>query len=142
VVIVHPTAATTAISLNGIGGIVGIALALIGAVAVAVSYYRASYSRATIDTLKDSNAALTERVELLEDDMERCSSALVAMTSERDNLRSYVAGTEAINALAVTITEQHLALMRKLEAATRDGRAQPRRPARHTDDNDDDDDDD
>ena len=84
----------------------GAVLLIVGIVVVVVTYFRASYAKATIETLKESNAALTERVDILESENERCSAELRGLKTENTNLRNYVSGTEAIGGLQSMITEQ------------------------------------
>lgn len=116
--------AASSATVFSVGSIVSTGILLLGVLALAVAYYRASYAKATIATLKDSNAALTERVEILEDQAERCNKELDRVTAENTNLKSYVAGTEAIALLRQTIENQHHELMQRLDEA----RQHPRRP--------------
>lgn len=89
--------------LGPLVGVVGGLLVLLAGAASVVAYFRASYARATIETLRDSNLALTGRVGELEASEDRLRIRCDALEREAVNLRSYVSGTEAVNALAAKI---------------------------------------
>lgn len=72
-------------------------LTLVSVVASAVAVARASLAKSTIETLQQSNAALTERVDLLVKDNERQGVRLAAVERENDMLRGLAAGTEAVD---------------------------------------------
>lgn len=97
--------AVTGVSGTGVSGwsaLLGLLAALFGLlviVAAAVAYFRASFARATIETLRDSNVALTARVSELEADNLRIKAENEAQKQELGALRTYVSGTEAVHAL-------------------------------------------
>jgi len=77
------------------------------AVAALVAYFKASYARATIETLRDSNTALTARVTELEASEARLITRCDAQDQELRNLRTYVSGTEAVHALESKVDAYH-----------------------------------
>lgn len=88
-------------------GIIGGAIALVGVTAIALFYFRSSYSKATIDSLKENNQALTERVGLVEAEAERCTTRCTALEQENSTLRALVTGRSAIEALELTLRDVH-----------------------------------
>lgn len=78
-------------------------LTLVSVVASAVAVARATLAKTTIETLQQSNAALTERVGLLEADNTRQATRLAALQAENTALQTYVSGTDAIKDLAATL---------------------------------------
>lgn len=104
------TAAAAAAGLSGIGAVLAVLGALAGMLVIAasvVAYFKASYARATIETLRDSNTALTSRVAELEADNTRLKTEAAAQKQELANLRTYVSGTEAVHALEVKVDAYH-----------------------------------
>lgn len=100
-------------TLTAVLGIIGALLTLVSVVASAVAVIRANLAKATIDTLKENNASLQERVLLLEKESERNAATLVArdarlreLGAENKALQSYVSGTEAIEKLAEILSKQ------------------------------------
>lgn len=98
-----------------IGAVLGV-FALVVIVGVAVAYFRATYVKATIETLKASNDAYSDRIDQLEADAVQCKTRLDASEHENASLRTYVSGTEAIKDLAATMREQHGDLMGRVAA--------------------------
>ena len=90
---------------NTLGIVLGL-LTLIALVASSVAVARASLSKSTIEVLKGSNEALTERVALLEQDNTRQATQLAALKAENSALQTYVSGTDAIKNLAVGLAKQ------------------------------------
>jgi hypothetical protein len=93
-------------------------IALIAAAASAAAYFKAQLSRSTIEVLQQSNAALTERVSLLEDEGERNKIKIRALEDENHRLLDYVSGTEAIKELSSTVQANHFAVMGRLDVLT------------------------
>jgi hypothetical protein len=89
-------------------------LAIIALLGGAVAYFRQSYAKATIETLRENNAALTDRVSVLEGEGTRCATRLTAVESENTQLRTFVSGADAIKTLAESIAGQHSELMVRL----------------------------
>jgi hypothetical protein len=106
-------AAAAAAAASGLGPVAVVLTILAGlaallvVLAAAVAYYRASYARATIETLRDSNAALTDRVIVLEASETRLTAENTAQKQELVNLRTYVSGTEAVHALGTKVDAYH-----------------------------------
>lgn len=94
---------TIGVVLTGLGVLAG----LLVIAAAAVAYFRASYARATIETLRDSNNALTGRVTELEASEARLIVRCDAQEQELRNLRTYVSGTEAVHALELKVDAYH-----------------------------------
>lgn len=92
---------TTVVGL--IGGVFGIVLA----VATVVAYFRVAVSKATIDTLKESNAALTERVTILERDQIAINTRNTTLLAENGILRDALSGKADTAALASAIEAHH-----------------------------------
>lgn len=82
-------------------------LTVLSLLAAALAYTRSQYAKATIEVLKESNGALTERVRLLEEDSEHCQTKLALLENENNNLRTYVSGAEAVQVLAAQLKQQH-----------------------------------
>lgn len=80
---------------------VGIVLGIVLAVATVVAYFRASLAKATIDTLKESNAALTEQVAILKAEARTTETRLSAVERENESLRAAprVAFDQLLNAI-------------------------------------------
>lgn len=94
---------TLSLALTVLGGLLGLVIA----VASLVAYFKASYARATIETLRDSNNALTGRVAELEASEARLMIRCDALEREAVNLRGYVSGTEAVRALEAKVDAYH-----------------------------------
>ena len=88
-----------------------LALVSIGASVVAV--LRANLATTTIDQLRLSNAALIERVGLLELENGRQAARLTALQEENAALLTYVNGTDAIRVLAASIAESDQVRLRE-----------------------------
>lgn len=81
-------------------------LTLVSVVASAVAVARATLAKTTIETLTQSNAALTERVGILEGENSRQTTRLAALLAENAALQTYVSGSEAIKELAASMARQ------------------------------------
>lgn len=90
-------------ALGILGGVFGVVLV----VATVVAYFRASLARATIDTLKESNAALTERVAMLEQEQGRTKLEMESLKRENDVLREAVSGKADVAEILALITHHH-----------------------------------
>lgn len=109
-------------------GWVGLAVAvvgLLGLLASAAAYLRASYAKATVATLSESNAALSEQVEILKGqreeeareraaEKERAAAEVYALTTrveaqERENavLREAVQGKADVERVIMVIQDHH-----------------------------------
>lgn len=82
-----------------IGIILGV-FAVLSAVASVAAFFKANLSQKIIETLKESNAALTERVTLLEGENTRDKAQIRSLLAENAALQTYVSGTEAVKELA------------------------------------------
>lgn len=111
-----------------VSGWVGLAVAILGALgllASAAAYLRASYAKATVATLAESNAALSEQVRILkeerdEDRVEReqerkedaakaaqMAVKIEALERENDTLREVVQGKADVERLVMLIQDHH-----------------------------------
>lgn len=77
------------------------------AAAAAVAYFRASYAKATIETLKENNDALTNRVTILESDLKAANVKVAAVEQENILLRTLVPAEETLGVILVTLQELH-----------------------------------
>lgn len=107
-------AGSTLSSLSPVIGFFGAILALVGIVGAAFAYFKAAYARGTIETLKDSNAALIEKVDILEGASVECTTRLQAVEAENATLRTVVSGSDAIHTLARQIADQHAEVMARV----------------------------
>lgn len=80
-------------------------LTLISVVASAVAVARASLAKSTIETLQSSNAALTERVDILEEERDRQEKKIAEMDAENTVLRRMKSGAEGIERLTQAIAK-------------------------------------
>lgn len=105
--------------------VIGIVLVVLAAVGSAAAYLRASYAKATVTTLGESNAALKEQVEILkadreEDDRERTlvaakvkahtddlSARLGSLERENLVLKDVVQGKADLDRLVMLIQDHH-----------------------------------
>lgn len=101
---------------------IGVLAGLLVIAAVVVAFFRANYAKATIDTLRDSNTALTSRVTELEAENSRQAVKLKHLEDEAEALRGYVSGTEAVRALEqkvdtyqIGLAEHRRALVERLD---------------------------
>lgn len=107
-----------ALTIPGVFGVLGAFFGIIALVAAAVAVFRANYMKATIDTLKESNAALSDRNDQLDRDIAECQKQLATLKAENHALQNYVSGTEAIHELGHQLKEQHTeAMVRWAEVA-------------------------
>jgi hypothetical protein len=104
--------------LSGWLALVVTILGALGLLASAAAYLRASYAKATVATLAESNAALTEQVAILkakaeadEQDRERerlsMTGRLNLMESENNTLREVVQGKADVERLVMLIQDHH-----------------------------------
>lgn len=77
------------------------------AAAAAVAYFRASYAKATIETLEKNNSALTDRVTILERDLAAANVKVAAVEQENVLLRTLVPAEETLGVILVTLQELH-----------------------------------
>jgi len=112
-------------SIQPVLGVIGIILVILAAVGSAAAYLRASYAKATVTTLGESNAALKEQVEVLklerdEDDRQRellaekhradqvtWDTRLAAVERENTTLREVVQGKADVERLVMLIQDHH-----------------------------------
>jgi hypothetical protein len=80
-----------------------IAFGFVVIAAAVVAYYRSSLAKATIDTLKESNGALTERVGLLEVDSERKTEQIRTLKAENETLRNVVTGIDFLKRISTDL---------------------------------------
>jgi hypothetical protein len=80
-------------------------LALVAVVGSAVAVARVNLSKATIETLKASNDALSERVGILVEQGVTAEKRLAAVESENAVLRTLNNGAEAVNILGSTLSK-------------------------------------
>ncbi len=66
----------------------GVVLGVVLAVATVVAYFRTALAKATIDTLKESNAALTEQVAILKSEATSLEARLTVVERENETLRA------------------------------------------------------
>jgi hypothetical protein len=111
-----------------LSGWVGVAVAVLGALgllASAAAYLRASYAKATVATLAESNAALSEQVRILKDERdaerqereaerarlareaEQVAVRVEALERENGTLREVVQGKADIERVIMVITDHH-----------------------------------
>lgn len=84
--------------------IIGVLLGVIAAVAFAMMYFRGSYAKATIETLKQNNDALIERVDLLDDRANECAARADVLERENEMLKRMVTGADAIKTLQEAVS--------------------------------------
>jgi hypothetical protein len=117
------------LSFLNVFGVIGAILGILGLVGAGIAVLRSSYMKATVDTLKESNAALTERNTQLDRATAECSARMDALERENANLRTYVSGTDAIKSLGEQMAQQHVQQMQKfgeiLDTVQRSRRATP-----------------
>lgn len=89
--------------LAAIGGV----LAIVVLVAVIVAYFRVNLSQATIDTLKESNAALTTRNGELDAELLDLKPRVAALERENEVLRSALGGKADVERIAALIEHHH-----------------------------------
>ena len=97
---------------------VGVLVGLLVIAATVVAFFRANYAKATIDTLRDSNTALTGRVAELEAENSRQAGKIRHLEEEAVSLRSYVSGTEAVARLEQQMADHHLEVVTRLDRLT------------------------
>lgn len=95
--------------MSGVIGVILGVFAILSMVASVAAFFKANLSQKIIDTLKESNAALTERVRILEDQGNRDTARITALVAENVALQNYVSGTEAIQELAGALAKVDVA---------------------------------
>lgn len=95
--------------------VLGVLAGLLVAAASVVAFFRANLAKSTIDTLRDSNLALTARVVELEAEDARKTTKLAHLEQEAADLRSYVSGTEAVARLEVQLAEHRTDVVARLD---------------------------
>jgi cell division protein FtsB len=95
--------------------ILGVVAGLLVAAASVVAFFRANLAKSTIDTLRDSNAALTGRVAELEAENGRQATKLEHLEQEAADLRTYVSGTEAIARLEQQFADHRADMVGRLD---------------------------
>lgn len=80
-------------------------LTMISVVASAVAVARASLAKSTIETLQQSNAALTERVDILVSDKAETTARLSALEGENKLLRSLKSGSDAVETVGNAVAQ-------------------------------------
>lgn len=93
---------------------------LIGLLAGLVAFARASYAKSTIDTLKESNAALTERVDMLESERTHYKGVADTKTAEVAVLERALSGRDDITRLESELQSHREVLLARLQSM--DGR--------------------
>ena len=131
-----PLAATPAPPtwLSGWVGVVVAVIGLLGIVAGTAAYLRAGYAKATVQTLSENNAALTDQVRILKEEreeekrvhtQERTESAaeIYALTArveaqerENDILREAIQGKADVERLVMLIQDHHHEVMADRDA--------------------------
>ena len=86
-----------------------VALLLVTVAATVVAYFRASLAKATIDTLKESNAALSEQVTILKAEQLATNARMESVERENELLRS--APQVAFHKLSNAIDHHHETMM-------------------------------
>lgn len=81
--------------------------AVVSLVTSLVAFARAGLAKSTIETLQQSNAALSERVDLLEAENARDKADLLRLEAENEVLKGIVGASDAIERLGVTIAVQY-----------------------------------
>lgn len=87
-----------------------VALLLVTVAATVVAYFRASLAKATIDTLKESNAALAEQVTILKAEQIATTARMESVERENELLRS--APQVAFHKLSNAIDHHHAEVTR------------------------------
>lgn len=101
-------------SANAVLTAVAFVVVMIATGAAVVALFRANYAKATIDTLKESNVALTARVDELEGENQRKTIDITRLSSENDTLRGLVTGRAELIELAHIVSRNHDEMMRAL----------------------------
>lgn len=98
-------------NLGSILGVIGSLFAVVLVVATVVAYFRASLAKATIDTLRDSNNALQERVTILESETEKMKVKTESLQRENGILREAVSGKADILQIVQLLENHHNTVM-------------------------------
>lgn len=80
-------------------------LTIATAAAAGVAYFRASYAKATIETLKENNSALSNRVDILEGENETLKVKVAAVEQENTLLRTLVPAEETLGTILECLRE-------------------------------------
>lgn len=112
--------------MDGVGqwlGIIGGLVGLIVFLGTVVVYLRGSRDKGTITTLTNSNAALMERVGLLEANEARLSARVSLLEAENAALLAQRPSAEAIAALMLKLEAHDVATLRRLERLDTESKA-------------------
>jgi len=105
------------LDLPGVVDFIGILLALVGAAAFIVAYFRSTYTKTTIRQLQDLSEALDKRVGALEDEREVLIAKVDKLEQENEVLRGLVNGETQFDALLRIIDRNHHEVMVTLGAS-------------------------
>lgn len=100
-------------------------LTIATAAAAGVAYFRASYAKATIETLKENNSALSDRVDILETENKGLQIKVEAVKQENMLLRTLVPAEETLGTILLTLqelSEQHRDILELLRHRPHDSR--------------------
>lgn len=127
----YADATTTPAWLTGWLGVVVALLGVLGLVASAAAYLRASYAKATVATLMESNGALEQRVTLLKDEaaareQEHAKDRVRIDSMERENgiLREIVQGKGDIDRISLQVENHHTEIVEDRKRSAREFREQ------------------
>lgn len=108
-------------------GVIGAVVALVVFLGAVVVYFRGSSDKGTIQTLKDSNDALIQRVGILESDNRDLKTRVVALERENAALRAQRPSAAAIAELQTLVEETGASLAARLERHDSDVKKMGRR---------------
>lgn len=86
-------------------------LLLLGAAALGAAYFRAQYTKNTIQQLKDLSDALDKRVKALEDEKDILTAKIDRLEQENEILRGLVNGESQFDALVRLLEDNHQEVM-------------------------------
>lgn len=84
---------------------------LVAMVASTLAYYKARLNKDTIDVLKENNAALSARVDILTETVETLRLENQNLSRENETLRSIASADRAIKDMNRTMVEGHKAIL-------------------------------
>lgn len=87
--------------------VIGLGITLITAAAAAVAFFRASYAKTTIETLKENNSALTEQVGILKEGHDNAVRELGELRAENSVLREALQGKADVERVIRVIEDHH-----------------------------------
>lgn len=99
------------LDLPGAVDVAGLFLALVGAAAFIVAYFRSSYTKNTIQQLQDLSEALDKRVAALEEERTILTEKIENLEQENEVLRGLVNGETQFDALLRIIDKNHQEVM-------------------------------